>query len=407
MATVALVGLLTGLFVKFVGDSAFNLNRVQSENDLVRINERLTSNLHESIQSAQTIFCYYADQAPGPQNILSSYNSLIAAGEAASTSQPPAAVAFSALPTAFDSDSLTAAVAGNNIGNRLMFAANIPTLKMTVQLSASPVWNTEVSLDRYQFVDLYLGSYPNTPIPAFGLPAASYGTMQLVEWRSIPFVNYTELLRFSGNKLTQTCKALSAAGYNYAWDPGQTNSAAAFYAITASSPYLATTGGSIGTLAENSWSWVTQYDKVLRYDYSPAPIGRVQNLAPGGNVGLYKIRYGIAYNTAATTSQALRMTSLVGDYAITMPTPGPMGGQTGLFVPVWANPDSVPANSASTGFPGGNGFPGGFEVAVFGQAGARKVYTRVVSFAASGADRPGKTYRANVTEIITATLSPY
>ncbi len=109
-----------------------------------------------------------------------------------------------------------------------MMACVITPLKLQVAISTTPLYTSSISLDRYQFVALYLATQPRIPLANFGSPSPAYGAMGIIEWRSKPYVSYGELNNL-GNKLTQTCTVLAGLGYTSAWDLNQTDPTLAFH----------------------------------------------------------------------------------------------------------------------------------------------------------------------------------
>jgi len=369
----AMVGFMLVPVMNYLRDTRNSLLRSENQGELLRRNVRIGSNLRTGLSTTDLLLARYS---AGPD--LSDLRTRI-------KNSVPAVVAFSTAPmveNATEPKLLSPPSAtSDSWGNELMYLANLNPVTFTVCYTGcvgAPTSSTlrdSVSVDRMQFVYIYLAQDPNARLGT--LPG---GGLRLVEWRSRPFISYGAISQFtdvSGKaRLTESVKYLSGAGYNLAFDKDNpTTPEDAFYRISPTGATLATmvdnTVVAPSTFSRSSWAYVDEYDYSMETS-PPAQIdrGRISRGAGGGQVsGPGDVM--VALNTfQPTTSATWKLDGIR--------LPGKAGN-----VPQYA-----------TGDLGTAGFPAGFEVSVWGRPSARIVVLRRVLISVSGADRkaPPKTW---------------
>jgi type II secretory pathway pseudopilin PulG len=401
MFVLAIMGIVLGILMSFLFHSKEDAVAMESRSDLASISQSIDLNLHQSVAQSNRLLCQIATPS------FTAYWKIISAGIYASATTTaghvpaPMPVAWGVTPTVMTFDYLTNTVtspqdpnqwAAANMGNMLVFVAAVAPLHLSgVPLTVLPLTPTpnptpgaatsavgNVTLDRYQFVEIYLSLDQSRPIP--GLP----GRLRLVEWRSKPYVSYVELAAMpAGIELTQTVQTLVAMGYDYAYDFAQAagDATQSFHALNTANPIAMTwTANALTMVPESAWGYVEEYIDTLDPNPNPLlPKGRVSRQSFNGGVSSFPVNYSIAYNT----------NTLVGSTAVPVATPnvtpslyqvaGLFGGSLAVLqVPVYA----VPANVTNTA----SGFPGGFEVGVFGNVNRREIWIRTVVMASAGID---------------------
>jgi prepilin-type N-terminal cleavage/methylation domain-containing protein len=390
MITVAILGLIIGVIGKFFRDSRSNMTDVENRTDLAAISQSVDGNLHTSVSQCQRLLCNLTDAGDGPSDNFAYFYQYVSAGVSASNAVKggaPLPVAWSVEPLAENAYEITptASAAANKFGNCLMFIAALPPVVLQnvsdnaailPSITATPAPGipcTTVSLDRYQFVYIYLAQDNSRKVLGTG------PVLRLVEWRSKPYVDYQELVNMgAGLHLTLTVGALVDKGYDYAFDtnPGNagTNDQDADSCFHQLSKGAGTFGG--GTLAasptpiavipEQSWAYVEEY--INDQDPNPDPLKpkhRVSRITYSGGISAYPSNYSVAYNTY-NSSNGIHSPIMI---------PQILGGISGIIqVPLMALP------SATTNF------PGGFEVGVAGFVNKREVWMRTAFIASSGAN---------------------
>jgi hypothetical protein len=142
----------------------------------------------------------------------------------------PAAMANSVLPVINDGASMSPSsgtFVASAVGNSLYFASlDLPFITVPVIVDSVASTHT-VRIDSYHFNYYYLAQNA-TPVVGGG------GQIMLEEWHSISVADYEEITAWTDPTLQiNLVKALSAAGYAYAWDPSVNTAASAFYSLSA------------------------------------------------------------------------------------------------------------------------------------------------------------------------------
>ena len=399
MFVLAISGFVIVAVARFVFSSRQGALRQENSRDLLSINQRMGNNIRSSLSPSSILLGSY------PAVDFSGLQSMISAGITNSAAAGvPQKVSFSNWPIVadgkpeLDGPTSTAAV---NFGNELSFVAVVgsvtftaivrrPCASCTAQSTpvttpnpaytpfASTTPNTSdiaepYNVERVQFVNLYLTQDLKKRVN--GLP----GTLRVVEWRSKPYVSYTNLTElYSGPQLLTTCKILSQRGYDYAIDLSRLNDIEnAFYKINTSGVILDNTVAAPAFLPMHSWSYLEDYDMV--HSFNPLPnkvIGKVSRYGATSASLAGASDYSIAYNTLSPSVNPFTKVN------------GLFGSGGDIQVPAFAQLDKGGAKI---------GFPGGFEVAIIGRSGARQVMIRRVLMAASGAYPKGgpKNFQAN------------
>jgi len=226
----------------------------------------------------------------------------------------PPLLTGSKLPLIEENGTLSPGTTGfisGSAGNELFFAANDSTTVMMDVLDSSSTKNT-IRLDLYRFYYYYLTAENPKSIG----DKASY---RIVEWKSVTYVDYIQLMNVSGGAsntlLNNTVAALYKNNVKYAWNSSMTDVTKAFYSLSQA--------GSI--LAVNSPSIDREKCTVLT--------AMITGIMGGG------FRYGISPNSAG-----------------------------------WARaPKTVPQYGIASG-----NFPGGFEVTIVGSSSGRKTLIRSI-----------------------------
>jgi type II secretory pathway pseudopilin PulG len=381
----ALLGLTIAAVTRFIVYSQKGLANHEARTDLIATCKLIGENLRRSISTSQILFTNYQAH-PG---LATDYRIRIEAGRNAGSAPSP--VNFSVLPLVAATEKEAVAINGNHFGNQLMFAAVINPLKLKVETDACATCQEEVILDRFQFVHIYLSAWPEQNFPGFtGPDPYPKGPVHLVEWRSVPYINYSQLANLYGKKLTETAKALNAQGYNWAWDSGVSNASTAFYQIRGTgTPVLL--GGTAGpaTFPEYSWARMQDFKDVQTLNFNPlTPLGRINRLGNAGQLTAFKTLYSVAYNSVSpTVNPQYKVNELIGML-------GP------IQVPQLAEPD----------LDSKIGFPGGFEVMILGTSGTRQMYSRIVLMAFApmlNIERDPKVFIASETISYSAFKNPY
>ncbi len=371
----AILGLLIGGIVKFFTDSQNAVIDTENRSDLAAISQNMDRNLRQSLLQSQRMLCDLSLQGQ-PADLFDGYKTRVLAGISASASAAPLPVPWGSLPKVMTEPNLVTGTSGTGtdvaaaMGNSLLFVASVAPLRLTGLPAIMPAGTpsptpganaplSDVVLDRYQFVYVYLSldssrSLPNMP-----------GVLRLVEWRSRPYISYGQLSTMpQGAKLTATAQRLAALGYSSAFNFGENDAAEAFYPVTAASPYFVShTATNQTQFPEQSWAYIEEFNNTQHPDPNPLkPLGRIARNNFTGGVSGYPSRYSIAYNSRdPTVNPGFKVNQLLG------------GMQGVIDLPVFANPAT---NTAS-------GFPGGFEVGIFGAAGKRELWIRTVVMAQS------------------------
>jgi hypothetical protein len=234
----------------------------------------------------------------------------------------PGALAGSLLPQINDGASMSpnsGAFVASAVGNSLFFASlDLPFVTVPTILDSSSNPNT-IRVDSYHFNYYYLSQSASTSV-------GGQGQIMLWEWHSVSFADYPQITAWTDATLqSNLVKSLVAAGYTYAWDPGQNAANSAFY-------QLGVVGG-VGTIT----ALVTAPALTQK---TAAPMIKLLTGSLGAGYS-----YGVAQNTGA---------------AFTIP---------------YAVPQFGTANGK---------FPSGFEIVVVGSSSARQVLMHLV-LAAQGA----------------------
>jgi hypothetical protein len=375
MVTLAMMSVLLVAVVRFVAGTRLSLGKQEMQGEMLVRSSRIGANMRASIGSARLLL---ADYGGSPD--FSSYRNWVRAGIAAkapNTAQP-ASFCLPPLVSNYRSAPLYSVTPSVQAiwGDELLYLASLKPLTLTVKYGTGLTDVAQVlSLDRVQFVYLY---------PAL-VPVRMGGQAQglrLAEWRSQPYILYGSIKDFTNTgaapRLSRTCDALAAAGYNWAFDLDNISSpSAAWYKVSASSvnPMIQPDGIGPSVAPEEEWGFMDDFDYVA--DFQPLPgvdRGQVARVGAGGEA-VTRGRYLIAFNTnAASVSPAVKTSGLI------------FQGKS-IDVPAHAQADRG----------GQSGFPGGFEVAVIGRPKAREVVLRHVLMAIGASDPqlPAGTRRAS------------
>lgn len=377
MVAVAIGSITMVVITRFILKARGNMSQVEAVNEMDSTARRMDANLATTLRTARLLVIDYSgDRDPGPL-----HSAMVAAITASGS---PAPVTFSAAPVSQDISKLDFGVSSApNWGNELYFVGTLPPVTLTVNVSPCAsasvaatlltttsanlaVQSINVSVDRAQFVAIYLAQ-DSTHILKGG-----QSSLRMVQWRSKPFVVRDSLIDLSNScasdciacaLLTGTCKALNTLGYNTSldWNGLLTTTASVgggYFSVSGNGSISANVV--IPSLGRSSWSYLDEFEINNDYKITTVDDGRVATARTGtGFAGGAK--YSMAYNTvtwtATPTSPGLSVYHLYG-----------RGERTGsMNVPYYAQADR-----------GGTGFPGGFEVAVFGRAGSRELYMRLV-----------------------------
>lgn len=331
LITVAIMAIITPaitfLFAKvtqgMAADEMHGQLKKLNEETLLRIHVRVSGNKHmfQNNASGNAFIALRAPSAGAPATIL---------GTQMATTQGGTTITFSptvgATPTAF--------------GNSLFFAGYDSPTTISNQAYLAPITVSGVSVtfgggtpativfDVYRFYYFYLATSTH--------PLRNVNSYNLVEWRSVQFVDYNQL-----NSITDlTLKArivqwLSKSGpanfaggpITRAWDSAQLTTAAAFYTLDNATGNV--TSNNAPTLPEADWTYLTKVPSGL--------------LSSG-------FRYGISGNTS-----------------------GWKDAPSGAVVPAYGTAAGV--------------YPGGFEVGFSGSSAGLQVLTRCLLVAQGGAPR--------------------
>lgn len=355
----AMAGVMLVAVVNFIGRTRSGLMKQEGRSELGRRGSLISSNLRSGLRSS--VLLLTRGDFPGLQAIVeASLNGLSA----------PARVAFSQLPAIHNAvvPPLNTS-AGADWGNQLFFISALQPVSVTVcygicngsQTSATAL---TVNIGRFQF-----GAYYLSQDRAARLPSLPGGGLRLVEWRSTPYINYADLNAYSGTPLlSHTVKALTTLGYSTAFKLNSANdSNAAFYTLQGTSPWdLTGPSPPPAFFPTYAWAYLDDFDDVL--EINPKPNTNRGRVIRSGGQGLIAgpASYMVALNTSPTTSASLNLNAVLG--------PGKR-----LDVPAFATPNLW-----------GDGYPGGFEVGIFGQPNGREVVLRTVLISVSGADPRGQ-----------------
>jgi hypothetical protein len=362
MFALGMASILLVAVVRYVADTRTSLLKQEVNSVLTSRSARISANLRAGVGGARLLM---ADHGGTPD--FNPYRDWVRNGIAALAPATPAPAPFTLPPLVsnYSSAQLSSlsADARASWGNELLFLANLQPVTLTVRYGTHLTAVAQVlSLDRAQFVYLY-----PTLVPLRG-GGMSQG-LRLVEWRSQPYVLYGSMSESSGQRLTKTCEALLAMGYQWALDADAiTEPDQAWYRIKDSgSPLLEADAAGPPLAPQAHWAFVDDYDYVA--DFRPQP-GRDRgqvSTASGSTALVAPARFVLAFNTVdPDNNPALKVRTLIG--------PG-----RSLQVPAHAQADRGALA----------GFPGGFEVAVIGQPGAREVVLRHVLMSVAATD-PGR-----------------
>jgi hypothetical protein len=393
MFVLALLGMLVGVLARFFGDARLGLISSENDSDLSAMSGIASQNLAASVKQSERLLADLSLQSGSDP--FGAYRAAVLQGISQSASQAPLPVTWTVSPKIYTystvvHESSTGGVA--YMGNSLLFIAALPPVVLkgvtnmplvptpapagagTATPTPAPTYTptplsltplSDISLDRYQFVYLYLALDASRKIGSTGLP----GRLRLVEWRSRPYVSYSQLSSSAGvssNLLLYMSQRLQALGYDSAYDLGDNGAGTAFHSLNpASVPILNPAGAAQNPMPEQSWGYVEEYRALQEADPDPLrPKGRLSRLSFGGNIfgsGFYSI----AYNTTGSASAQNRITALTGTQ------------QGGFTVPRFTLPSAA------------SPYPAGFEVGIAGtRPGAREVLIRAVYMAVSAAKPP-------------------
>jgi hypothetical protein len=371
MAVLFTSALLLVPVVRFVASTRNSMLRQQVNSNLLANNSRLQANLRSGLVSTDLVMADFSGMG-GPS--FTALRTLVRSSLGSGAPTPVANSAPMVAKNAAQPNLMGASSDPAAWGNELFYVASLEPVTFTVCItgcSGSPSTGTvqeSVSVDRLQLVYVYLAQDPESRLPS--LPG---GGLRLVEWRSVPYAAFSSLTLFSGIRLTNTVSALLSQGYAFAFDKDDANVPEdAFYALSNSPPNLFSNASAApSTLTRSAWGYVDEYDLALDLIRHPSQDrGRVRRRGSSG-AWTGPADYMVALNsTTATTNAAWRLDQIRGP------------GRT-LNVPAYAQAER-----------GGVGFPGGFEVSLWGRPYAREVVIRTVLVATSGADpkAPPKTW---------------
>jgi len=194
----------------------------------------------------------------------------------------PRPIAHSRLPIIASTASMDTAspdfVPSASIGNMLLFARYDQAIVVVTTPAASGGANANVRTDIYRFMHIYLSSDTNDR-PLHDLPGKV--TPHLVEWASIRYADYSQLVYLASNDLdrsTQTIFGLWTAGVRHAWDTTARNPATAFWKLHSNGTMSAIGGMSAVIITSDTCVTVTD--------------DRLTGIMGGG------FRYGFSYNSA-------------------------------------------------------------------------------------------------------------
>lgn len=362
---------MTALYT-FFERSRIGLTDAENAADLSGIVRSISNNLRHSLDGSERLMVDFSDEGT-PSSVTAAYQTGMLNSITGSASGAPRPVAWSVTPKA-QSDALFKVVDSamhDKFGNLIYFIASCPPIAIqkvstsagTLTPGAGMAQLTDISIDRYQFVLIYLALDSNRRV--MGMP----GALRLVEWRSIPFVSYGQISSTAAStRLTETVRALNARGYNYAYDIGADDFNAAFFKLDpAGTPCVATSPTVFASLPEGSWSYMEEFNNAQVTDPNPLrPLGRVNRISISGGISGVPSSYSIAYNSMSpTVNSAFKVLKL-------------LGGSTGsIQVPLFADASTT------------TGFPGGFEVGIIGRPNSRQIFIRNVVMASSFARQAG------------------
>jgi len=295
MATVV-IGIVTPIVVMLLAQSMKGFTAYEATMQLRKTNQVSLNRIYLRLGSCKRIF-----QNSSTDNVFLSRADLSGA---------PAELTGSVLPTIQATGSLavgTTDFTPADVGNCLFFANNdsMPTL-----LSGT----STVKVDVYRFNFYYLTTANPKPIQA----AETY---KLVEWQSIQFADYDQVMAVPtlNNRQKNMIKALYAMGIQYSFDSNQMDATQAFWQFDAS--------GGISSSGMGSFTIPMSRYKLLT------------NIITGIIIGGYN--YGVSSNSSLWTKPAC--------------------------------PKTIPLYGVASGK-----FPGGFEVAIAGSSSGRSVLMRSV-----------------------------
>jgi hypothetical protein len=380
MFGLAITGFALIAIVYFISKSKGGMSRNLATLELIDANERISSNLHNALASNIAVVGIY----PGSSPDFSGLHAVMA--QSLSVSGAPSPVSFTLEPilsvdTVPDFSGDASDMSGK-VGNELYFVSTLPPVTVTVNLTTSGTGtvinasnNTSLSsrsyvvaVDRLQFVALYLTQ--SGPLMTNGVKP-----LRLVEWRSRPYVSWTSLSQSAqgsvdnGAYLTATCAALVPLGYTLAIDtqhmdgnPLSNNATPGYfcYTLANSGSAPATPATPPGTFAQSSWAYIDEYSgSQALYMRGITNIGRIQKQRSDSDL-VEPESLSFAYNSVTAPSTSTPLSTFISVGRDSKP----------LVVPAMATVERGLATNA--------GFPGGFEVLVFGDVNDRKIILRHV-----------------------------
>ena len=298
MMAVVIIGIVTPVITMLLMQTLKGFTAYESTMQLRKTNQTTLNRIYLRLGSCKRIF----DNSTADNVFLSRVD----------LSAAPALLSGSVIPTIQRSGSLaigTTDFIPADVGNCLFFANNdsMPTLL---------TGTATVKVDVYRFNFYYLTSANPKPIRA----AETYS---VVEWQSVQFADYDQVMAVpttdTPNRQKNMIAALYASGIQYAWDSNQTDATIAFYSFNAS--------GAISSAGMGAFSIPMYRSKVLT------------SMMTGIIIGGFS--YGVSSNSSLWTTAKCPKT-----------------------VPVYGVASSK--------------FPGGFEVAIAGSSSGRSVLIRSV-----------------------------
>ncbi|HXB97271.1 MAG TPA: prepilin-type N-terminal cleavage/methylation domain-containing protein [bacterium] len=379
MFVVGIAGIAIASVVRFTFTSRLNLSRQEVATDLYNSNARIGSNLRADLASAKLMLANYN----GAHDMTALMN-LVRASVTADGAPAPVAFTLPATVANMNDPDLTGTAAAT-WGDELMYIAEVGPVTFTAQDAFAGGCTCSASsyaVERYQIVYDYLTNQKTGTLPDLGK------ALRLVQWRSAPFIDVASVENpavssRSNEALSVTCATLLAAGYSTAIDVNNTQAlTTAFYTILSPTGSVSTfvTPVAPTSLSQSSWAFIDDYDSLQ--SYSAQPNKNWGQISRSGGFGSIASPYtkSVAYNTKSSGSSGSPVVNV-------LDAPGKQ-----LAVPQYALVDN-----AVSGYGGGAGFPGGFEVAIMGPLSQRQIYMRRVLMSSS-ATKPGgtpKTYIAH------------